>query len=57
MFGLGGIVAGIILILLGGALVFFFPGTAKEYQTFEFGIMGIVIGFVMIILGAILIFV
>jgi hypothetical protein len=56
MFGMGGIVAGLILILIGGALVFVFPGP-REYQPTTFTMTGIVTGFVMIILGAILIFV
>ena len=56
MFGLGGIAAGLILIIIGAALVFLFPGPG-EYQPASFTMTGIVIGFVMIIMGAILIFV
>ena len=56
MFGLGGIVAGIVLILIGGAMVFFIP-SSTTYQRGEMTAMGVVIGFVLIILGAILIFV
>jgi hypothetical protein len=56
MFGLAGLIAGIILILIGGALVFFFPASS-QYQPQEFGIVAVVAGFVMIILGAIMIFV
>ena len=46
---------GIILILIGGIIVFFFPSSV-EYQPEEFGIVAVVAGFVMIILGAIMIF-
>jgi hypothetical protein len=56
MFGFMGIIAGIILILIGGAFVFFFP-SATSYQGSDFGIVVVVAGFVMIILGAILIFI
>lgn len=56
MFGLGGLVAGILMIVIGGALIFFFPSAVK-YQPDDMGIMVIVVGFVMVIVGAILIFV
>lgn len=56
MFGLGGIIAGTILILIGGAMVFFIP-SSLTYQPKQMTTMGIVIGFIMIILGAMLIFV
>ena len=56
MFGLAGLIVGIILIVIGGALVFFFP-SASTYQPQEFGIVAVVVGFVMIILGAIMVFV
>ena len=56
MFGLGGIIAGIMLILLGGALIFFFP-SATKYQPDSMGVIVVVIGFVMVILGAVIIFV
>ena len=57
MFGLGGFIAGILLILIGGGLIFFFPGAGGKYQPSEFSIAIIVIGFVMIILGAVIVFV
>ena len=57
MFGLGGLIAGILLILIGGGLIFFFPGTSGKYQPSEFSITIIVTGFVMIILGAVIVFV
>ena len=56
MFGVTGIIAGILMIIIGGLLVFFFP-SATEYQPSDFGIIVIVVGFVMIILGGILIFI
>jgi hypothetical protein len=56
MFGLGGFIAGIILIIIGGGLIFFFPST-PEYQPDEFSILVVVVGFIMIIAGAVLIFV
>ena len=56
MFGLGGMVAGILLILVGGALIFFFPSAVK-YQPQDMGILVIIVGFVMVIIGAIFIFV
>ena len=55
MFGFTGVIAGIILILIGGILIFLFP-SATDYQPDEFGIVIVVVGFIMIILGAILIF-
>ena len=56
MFGLGGFVAGILMILIGGALIFFFPSAVK-YQPDEMGIIIVVVGFVMAIVGAIFVFV
>ena len=56
MFGLAGVITGIILIVIGGLLVFFFP-SASTYQPQEFGIVVVIAGFVMIILGAIMVFV
>ena len=56
MFGLGGIIAGIVLVIIGGAMVFFIP-SATTYQRGEMTTMGVVIGFVLIILGAIIIFI
>jgi len=56
MFGIWGTVAGIILILIGGGLIFFFP-SAGDYQPDEMSILMVVIGFVTVIIGAIMIFV
>jgi hypothetical protein len=56
MFGFTGVIAGIILIVVGGLFVFFFP-SASEYQPEQFGIVIVIAGFVMIILGAIMVFV
>ncbi len=56
MFGITGVIAGIIMIIIGGLLVFFFP-SASIYRPQEFDIAIVVAGFVMIILGAIMVFV
>lgn len=56
MFGIIGILVGIVLILIGGFLVFFFPGTA-EHQPPPFDVVGVVLGFILIIIGGVLIFV
>ena len=58
MFGLTGIVAGIVLIIIGGIMVFFFPSTG-EYRPRNdpFTPFVVVVGLIMIIGGGILIFV
>jgi hypothetical protein len=56
MFGIIGVLVGIVLILIGGFLVFFFPSTA-EHQPPPFDVVGVVLGFILIIIGGILIFV
>ena len=56
MFGILGILVGIVLILIGGFLVFFFPGT-EEHQWPPFDIVGVVLGFILIIIGGVLVFV
>ncbi len=55
MFGLWGLIGGIVLIILGGVMIFVFPSTG-EYQTDDFATVGIVIGFVLAISGALLMF-
>lgn len=55
MWGVLGVVAGIILILVGGFLIIFFPGT-EEHQPLGFSILGIVMGFAFVIIGCLLIF-
>ncbi len=55
MFGALGIVLGILLILLGGFLVLFFPMT-EEHQASEFTKTGVVLGFIFLIIGAFLVF-
>jgi hypothetical protein len=56
MFGILGFIAGIILIIIGGLLVFLFP-SATSYQPSEMVTLVVVVGFVMIILGAIMVFI
>jgi hypothetical protein len=56
MFGIIGILVGLLLILIGGFLVFFFPSTA-EHQPHPFDITGVVLGFILLIIGGALIFV
>lgn len=56
MFGIGGLILGIILILVGLFLAFLFPGVTM-HQTESFGYSGIVLGFILLIIGGILIFV
>lgn len=55
MLGFLGIVVGILLILIGGFLIFFFPGT-EEHQPNSFAWLGILIGFILIAIGVVLIF-
>jgi len=56
MFGLLGLITGIILLILGGYMVFFFPH-AIGYQTEKFSAIGIIAGFVFLLIGALLIFI
>jgi uncharacterized membrane protein HdeD (DUF308 family) len=56
MFGITGVIAGIIMIIVGGILVFFFPA-ASTYQPRDFSVLVVVIGFILIILGAVMAFV
>ena len=56
MFGWIGILAGIIILLLGIFLVFFFPNVT-EHQPESMSWTGIVMGFVFIVIGGMLIFV
>ncbi len=55
MFGWLGIGIGILLIVLGGWLVFFFPSTV-EHQPEQFGWTAIVLGIVLIIIGGLFVF-
>lgn len=47
---------GIILILIGLFLAFFFPGT-QEHQPPPFGLVGVLLGFILLIIGGILVFI
>ena len=55
MFGFVGIIVGILLLIAGVFLVFFFP-TTEEHQPVSFGVTGIVIGIVFLIIGFVLVF-
>lgn len=55
MFGILGILAGILCILVGGFLVFMFPHPTR-HQPEQMGIVGIVLGFILLIIGFVLVF-
>lgn len=55
MFGLLGVIVGIILIIVGGYMVFFLP--MSIYHQPEFGYTGVFLGIVFLIVGFVLIFV
>ena len=60
MFGIAGVVAGIILILLGIVFVYLMVGTSGKsptYQPESFSVTFIVLGLIFMVTGAILIFV
>ncbi len=52
-FGILGLVIGILFILIGGFLVFFFPAN-KEHQSGDFTSAGIFIGVLFILFGFLL---
>ncbi len=56
MFGLLGQVIGVIIILIGGLLMFFLHAP-EEHQPPEFGISFIFIGLILVIIGGLLLFV
>lgn len=55
MFGWIGTIVGILLILLGGYMVLFFPFVSEE-QADSLALTSIVTGFVLIVIGGVLIF-
>jgi len=55
MFGLVGIIVGILLLIAGFFLVFFFPLNV-EHQPETMSITGIVIGILFLIIGFVLVF-
>jgi hypothetical protein len=55
MFGIAGLLLGIVFVLVGLFMAFFFP-TATIHQTEGFGLAGVIIGFIVLILGGILVF-
>lgn len=56
MFGLTGLIIGILLILAGLFLVFLFPSVG-EHQPESMGWTGVVLGIIFLIVGAVLVFV
>ena len=56
MFGWLGIVLGILLILIGGFMVFFLP-TTEKHQPESMAWTGVIVGIVFLIIGGILLFV
>jgi hypothetical protein len=55
MFGIVGMIVGIILILVSVFLIFFFPSTA-ELQSYSFDKNGVLFGFLLLFIGIVLIF-
>ena len=55
MFGLTGIIAGIVLVLLGGFFLFMLSSPA-EYQPAEFSTVFVFTGIILAIVGVLLIF-
>jgi hypothetical protein len=56
MFGLIGQIIGVIIIIIGGLMLFFLHGP-EEHQSGEFGISFIFLGLALIIIGGLLLFV
>ena len=54
-FGLAGAALGVILILIGIFLVFFFPAPV-EHQSEGLGHVGIVFGLILLVVGGLLVF-
>ncbi len=55
LFGLAGLVVGILLLAFGAFMVIGFP-SAEEHQPYDFSVAGIVIGFIALAAGAVLVF-
>ncbi len=55
MFGIAGIIIGIILVILGGMVALIGPGP-ERYQSSEFGIAFVFTGIIMVLVGIIMIF-
>ncbi len=55
MFGLLGVIVGIILIIVGGYMFFFMPMTIEHQE--GFGISAVIIGLIFMIAGFVLVFV
>ncbi len=55
MFGWLGIIIGILLFLLGGFLVVFFP-SSEEHQGDSFSLTGVIMGFIFLIAAFFLVF-
>lgn len=55
MYGLVGFIVGLILVLVGGGLMFLFPSTLRHQPT-GFAKVGIVLGLLLIFIGGALMF-
>ena len=55
MFGLGGWIAGVLVLLWGIFMVFFFPAFS-EHQGELFGRNGVIFGFFLLFVGILLVF-
>jgi len=55
MFGLAGIIVGILLLLFAAFMIFFFP-MSREHQPDPYGFNGVLLGFIAGIIGVALIF-
>ncbi len=55
LFGLLGGLFGVLFLIAGVFLVFFFPGTT-EHQTEHFSLVGVVLGFIFLLVAGALLF-
>jgi len=55
MFGWTGLIAGVILLLIAGFLIFFFP-SATKHQPEPYGWNGVILGFILGLIGLALLF-
>lgn len=55
VFGIAGLIIGVLLLAAGIFLIIGFPA-AEEHQPTEFSLAGIVLGVIFLIIGAVLVF-
>ena len=55
MFGLGGLIVGVLLLLWGVYMLFFFPAFV-EHQSAQFSRNGIIFGLIVLFIGILLVF-